>query len=311
MKKIETLLVGLIVSLVFTQIAVTSSSDSSYDPWLDLNDDGVIDVFDLHLLSLIYGTIGTPINKTELLLELEARIDSLNATLLTEYYNITDCDSLFALLAHLHSASDISGGTLSVDQIRLGSTEGNSIIYFYEDGVPTGEFIYWWNSGDAFQVSDDIYILGNMEITGTIDIPTTTRYYSVPGCAWLPARDWYVFEKSTTYLWTNTDGDTYWYQPVDLPHGAVITEFSVWVYDADTTYDIDVKLWCQQPSTVMASITSSGDSGYAQYSDSSIYQATVDNQNNSYIIQAILRQGGIWHQLGRVRITYTITEPLP
>jgi len=44
-----------------------------------LNDDGRIDIQDLARVSVAFGTYGTAINKTELLLELEARIDALNA----------------------------------------------------------------------------------------------------------------------------------------------------------------------------------------------------------------------------------------
>jgi hypothetical protein len=51
-----------------------------YDPWMDLDDNGKINILDAIDLSNVYGTSGTPINKTELLLELQARIDSLNAT---------------------------------------------------------------------------------------------------------------------------------------------------------------------------------------------------------------------------------------
>ena len=58
----------------------SSSSNGVYDPWIDSNDDGVIDSTDLGILGANWGTTGTPINKTALLLELQARIDSLNAT---------------------------------------------------------------------------------------------------------------------------------------------------------------------------------------------------------------------------------------
>jgi hypothetical protein len=56
------------------------ASAGEYDPWKDINDDGYIEMMDFFELSQIYMTSGTPINKTELLLELQARIDSLNAT---------------------------------------------------------------------------------------------------------------------------------------------------------------------------------------------------------------------------------------
>jgi hypothetical protein len=65
-----------------------------YDPWLDYNDDGVINIYDVVAVTSIYGSTGTPINHTackELearvealetkIPELEAKIDSLNASL--------------------------------------------------------------------------------------------------------------------------------------------------------------------------------------------------------------------------------------
>ena len=74
--------------LAVTLYPRTTSSQSSiasaggYDPWIDYNDDGKIDYLDLYMLAKAYGTSGTPINKTALLLELQYKVDSLNASLL-------------------------------------------------------------------------------------------------------------------------------------------------------------------------------------------------------------------------------------
>lgn len=48
-----------------------------YDPWVDINDDGEIDIFDIVQIAGAYGTTGTPINKTDLLLELLVRVQVL------------------------------------------------------------------------------------------------------------------------------------------------------------------------------------------------------------------------------------------
>lgn len=71
---------GVILALTFTQ---TSSSQTArnYDPWLDINDDGIIDIYDVVSVCIAYDSKGTPINKTQLLLEILAKIDNLNATL--------------------------------------------------------------------------------------------------------------------------------------------------------------------------------------------------------------------------------------
>ena len=56
-------------------IGVTSSA--TYDPWCDVNDDGIIDIVDLVNLGIRFGEEGTPINKTALLLELLERVEEL------------------------------------------------------------------------------------------------------------------------------------------------------------------------------------------------------------------------------------------
>jgi hypothetical protein len=48
-----------------------------YDPWIDTNDDGKIDMKDVAVTARAFGTYGTPINKTEVLLQHEARIGAL------------------------------------------------------------------------------------------------------------------------------------------------------------------------------------------------------------------------------------------
>lgn len=328
----------LFATLLFSNI-ILAQDGGSYDPWMDLNDDGIINPEDLQLLALIYSTSGTPINKTERLLILETRVDNLNTSLLADYYNKTDCDnlfalivhnhdgryytesesdSLFALLSHMHSASDISGGSLKVDQIMLGNTEGDQYIFFYDSEDPFGEYILWHDALDRFAMSDDVYIGGNIEIEGTLNasiitIPTTTRYYSIPSPAWLPYSYTYTFFRGV-YTYTTTSGSTGWYAPVNLPHGAVVTELRAWLYDASTTYNIEVNLMRQSITVVsqMARIRTSGSSpSFVEYANSSIGVPTVDNRNYAYYVHAYMRSGDNTHRLNKVRITYTIDETLP
>lgn len=72
------LIISIVASLSLLTLQVRSAPTAGvYDPWIDTNDDGVINYLDLYNLAVVYGTSGTPINKTDLLLELEARIASL------------------------------------------------------------------------------------------------------------------------------------------------------------------------------------------------------------------------------------------
>jgi len=403
----------LFASLLFSNI-ILAQDGGSYDPWIDTDDDGIIDAIDLQALAAIYSTSGTPINKTELLLELEARIDNLNLTLLTEYYNTTECDSSFAPSAHTHNAEDITGGslvvgsllawdeitggyleisgdagisrnlivdsgtlyvdafsdkvgigttspiekldvdgnttirgtlnvtnldvagdttiggtlnatkldvsgdikgeTLKAEGIQLGDTEGDSYIYFYEDGSPTGECIRWHNVDDEFIVSDDI------DIQGAITMNETTRYYSIPACAWLPASSDTNFVRTALSVYGSSVAQfDYWYAPVNLPHGAVVTEFRARVYD-----DYNQTAWSDQMYVQLWRLYGGGGSNlasvmtplgfkspdYVELTDSSINYATIDNQNYVYYVYGRTTVYDS-HRLSHVWITYTITEPLP
>ena len=86
-----------LTAVLFTILPVSSQGIHPYDPWWDLDDDGRIDISDLARVSGAFGTYGTPINKTELLLELQSEIDSLNSSLL----NQGACFTLHYILVHL------------------------------------------------------------------------------------------------------------------------------------------------------------------------------------------------------------------
>jgi hypothetical protein len=62
-------------------VPTRSQEQPIYDPWKDINDDGKLDILDIVLITGQYAASGTPIDKTALLLELEDRIENLNASL--------------------------------------------------------------------------------------------------------------------------------------------------------------------------------------------------------------------------------------
>ena len=67
---------------LFMVIPTRSSKETnSYDPWLDVNDDGSINIIDISNLAILFGTSGSPINKTDLLLELQSKVQTLEATI--------------------------------------------------------------------------------------------------------------------------------------------------------------------------------------------------------------------------------------
>ncbi|MGD8566212.1 MAG: hypothetical protein PVF96_07695 [Candidatus Bathyarchaeota archaeon] len=72
------LLTFCLTALLFQVLPISSQSAGDYDPWYDVNDDGTIDMRDIGGMARKFGTSGTPINKTELLLELQSRLDELD-----------------------------------------------------------------------------------------------------------------------------------------------------------------------------------------------------------------------------------------
>jgi S1-C subfamily serine protease len=78
-------LIAFLITFCFTaalfMIAPSTSQSSrhEYDPWLDLNDDGKIDILDISKIAMAFGKTGTPINKTDLLLELQSKLQALEA----------------------------------------------------------------------------------------------------------------------------------------------------------------------------------------------------------------------------------------
>jgi hypothetical protein len=67
-------------ALMFAVIPIRSGLP--YDAWSDIDDNGKIDMKDIGNVAARFMTTGEPINKTELLLGLQAQIDSLNASLM-------------------------------------------------------------------------------------------------------------------------------------------------------------------------------------------------------------------------------------
>ncbi len=56
---------------------MSTTSTGEYDPWIDTDDDGDIDVYDIVAMCNIYGSTGAPMNKTGSLLEFLDKVETL------------------------------------------------------------------------------------------------------------------------------------------------------------------------------------------------------------------------------------------
>jgi hypothetical protein len=77
-----------------------------YDPWFDLDDNGKINIMDVTMIARAFGSSGTPINKTAVLLDLQDKISSLNASLM-------DLESRTATLELANSMTSYSVGIVT------------------------------------------------------------------------------------------------------------------------------------------------------------------------------------------------------
>jgi hypothetical protein len=159
-------------------------------------------------------------------------------------------------------------------------------------------------------------------VQGPIQIPSTQRWLSISGRT-------FVNEYS---LWSDTRGGAsdglrisgdvglpvVFSAPVQIPHGAVMTELRALVTDEAPVENIRVRLLRASHSDataqVLAEVLSSNSViGKQVLASSSVANATIDNQNFSYEIRVS------WDippsldsiRLNTVRIAYNVTSPMP
>jgi len=102
-RKDTVLAVLVIVCVTAALFAVIPSMGSTsiagtYNPWLDWNDDGKIDIKDVSSVAKIYGTNGDPVNKTALLIETNATFTALISEISAMNSSIETLNSTYAFL---------------------------------------------------------------------------------------------------------------------------------------------------------------------------------------------------------------------
>jgi len=128
--KLSTLLNVVLATFLLTaliyDVAVSRGDDWEpllpYDPWVDWNDDGCIDIYDKVAVGARFGSCGTPINKTALLLCLHNRLDSLNVTVVELQSKV---DALESTVAILETDITMLNATIVDHESRLATLEAN------------------------------------------------------------------------------------------------------------------------------------------------------------------------------------------
>ena len=134
MLKKKHLIMCLLVFCLTATLLVGVTSSADYDPWKDIDDNGVINILDILGLAVMFGEEGTPINKTELLLDLQTRIAVAEADIADLSANMQGIENnqYVPFKATLAEAQilDEAGGTLDWDNIEINSlaTTGDFIV---------------------------------------------------------------------------------------------------------------------------------------------------------------------------------------
>lgn len=165
-----------------------------------------------------------------------------------------------------------------------------------------------------------LHVAGTARFDGAVTLAPTVRTLTIPAPAFeaLGAAPTTLAGGTIPGLARSGSGTAQAWAPVQLPHGAVVTEMAATMYD-DSNANIEVRLHGTGfsspggPSVQMASILSVGATGFQQQSDATIDSPMIDNAANFYFLfcKFDAEPADKALTLYAVRITYTVTAPLP
>jgi len=164
--------------------------------------------------------------------------------------------------------------------------------------------------------TEKLEVAGNVKASSYNYSSPKTFYYSIQPSAFQPTSstdeitiDWdKVHYTSTPFL----GGELL--APVYLPHGAIVTAFTVYFQDNSPTKELEVDLLSRQHisagASLMASIVTAAVTGPSSATDNTIGASQIDNQLNCYFVSARC-QSGSWPSsdliVRSVVITYTLS----
>ena len=148
--------------------------------------------------------------------------------------------------------------------------------------------------------------------TTTTDVITT--YYSISCVAFNPHNSSYSYIRHVHSFWSTFPSEATYFAPVYLPDSAKVTEFKVWFYDTNVSYDIQadfVRIRSDQlgPEEFLAGCLSSGSYGIQEQTDNTINYDVVDNSSYRYAVAVCFLSGDDTQRLLSMRITYELTSP--
>jgi len=204
------ILLGTLILTSFFLVGITVSDfppepTGTYSPWGDLNDDGIIDIYDIVWLTGRYQKTGIPVNKTALLYnvsdtlaELLSIIDILNNTVGILDHNVTELSMRMQLMNN--TIAELETELAILNATKMGKPNFDSGWQYISAGQ-TKTFEHWLNSTDAL-----VYMMGQQE--GQSPYIHTKFFGSVHDLGWKGCY-WHDLNNATVSV-TRNPSDTYW-----------------------------------------------------------------------------------------------------
>jgi hypothetical protein len=160
-----------------------------------------------------------------------------------------------------------------------------------------------------------LVINGDARVNGNLSWYTRTGYISVSPAAFVPDDEAYQYDRDSGsgLKQDSASSGSLYYAAVSLPHGAVVTKFTIYYYDDSTGGTILARLRYSNLSTGSYAMAEalSADGGYGDTDDTSIDYAEVDNETRAYYVQVQFPSAPYSGTLNfkGVVIEYEYTEP--
>jgi len=138
----------LTATLFMTIPTRSGPATAKYDPLLDYNEDGILDMRDIGYLCTLFGEMGTAVNRTALL-NLQSQIDDLKASV---YELRTKINSLNATVVELETELAI------LDAIKLGKPDWNNTDW---TSLPKGGEVIFTHNLNTTNVL--VYMIGKKD----------------------------------------------------------------------------------------------------------------------------------------------------
>ena len=160
-------------------------------------------------------------------------------------------------------------------------------------------------------------------MTGTLTVPTVkcssveTGYQSIPSCAFMRSMPTTAGVPTNGFVRGDSPGQSVTFlAPINIPHGATLTQFIAVIKDSDGTQNISLRLLRQSATGgggfISNTLVSSGTPGQVRLNSEAL-NVLIDNELYAYLVQAWWTTPAVDTniELFHVQIVYTVTTVLP